>query len=154
MSGPYRFSRCTDVRNAPQTWHWATIDGDKYKVQRELADAIRTHVPAAARLDVVAEVKSIIERIEACQAIDPDQVQNLARDRNLWEVRFQLQSARLCIRIYVTEIAILPEHIIALLAHRKVVDVGEDEIADLQNEEIDEASRRWVAGRANYWGVV
>jgi len=149
----YRYSRSTEPANAPQFWHWAVLDGDPKAVFRELTGAIRPHVHVNALVDVVAELRAVFERIQTCTALDPDHIKNITRNRDLFEVRFQLAAWGLVVRIYETEIPELPQHVVALLAHQKVVDVGDDEIADLQNAEIDEATRRWVDGRPHYWGL-
>lgn len=151
---PYRHSRCTNIENAPQKWHWAAVEGDPKKVWRELVQALSANVHRNAVPDLIGDVKAIFERIEACKAVDPDHIKNITRNRDLWEVRFQLDTWGLVVRIYETEIPELPEHVVALLSHQKVVDVGEDEIADLQNEQIDEATTRWIAGRTAFWGIM
>ncbi len=149
----YRHSRCVDPVHAPQQIHFASIDGDANFVHHELVNAVRPHVHPNAMPDVVGEMRAVLERIEACRAIDPDHIKNITRNRDLWEIRFQMRSFDLVIRIYETEIGELPRHLVALLAHQKVTDVDEGEIADMQNAEIDEATRRWVHGRSTYWGV-
>lgn len=150
----YRHSRCIDPANAPQAWHWAVIQGDPTLVWRELVAAIEPHISKAERPDVIGSIKAVLERVEQCRAVDPDDVRNIERNRDLWEIRFQLEPWDLVIRIYETEISLLPNHIVALLSHEKVVDVAADEIADLQNAQIDEATRRWVSGRASLWGIL
>lgn len=150
----YRLSRCVEQANAPQQWHWAAIDGDRSVVQRELLAAVKPHVPTGAWPEVRADIKVYIERIEACQAVDPEDIQNISRDRDLFEVRLQLDTWSLVVRIYTTEPRHMPHDVIALLAHRKVVDVAANKIADLQDAEIDEASRRLTAGRVIRWGVL
>jgi len=149
----YRVSRCTDGRNAPQHWWWAVVDGDPKRVWRELVAAVRPNVHPNAMPDVVGDIRAVLERVEACQAVDPDDVKNISRNRDLWEVRFQLETWNLVIRIYETEVGHLPEHMVALLAHEKVTDVADDEIADMQNAQIDEATARWVKGQPLNWGI-
>lgn len=122
-------------------------------VWRELIDAVVQHVPQAAWPEVRADIRTNLERIERCQALDPEDVKNVSRDRDLFEVRLQLETWSLLIRIYETEPPAMPHHIIALRSHRKVVNVHSDEIARLQNDEIDIASRRLTAERVNQWGV-
>lgn len=149
----YRYSRCTDSRNAPQVWHWAVVDGDPTVVWREMIDAVRPHVPPMALPEVRADIRVVLERVQACEALDPEDIKNIARDRDLWEIRFQLETWDLLIRIYETEVPDLPNHVVALVAHEKVTDVSDDEIADMQNEQIDRASRRWLDGRSSFWGI-
>lgn len=147
----YRLSRCTDPANAPQSIHWAVIDD--IHVERELVTAVVPHVVRAALPDVVAEIKAVLQRIATCRAVDPDDIKNIARDRDLFEIRFQLPSFGLLIRIYTAELKELPRHVVALHVHQKVIGVSEAETADLQNQQIDLASRRLAQGRATRWGL-
>ncbi|PUB21462.1 hypothetical protein C8K30_1145 [Promicromonospora sp. AC04] len=147
----YRMSRCTDPSNAPQQLHWAVVSDTR--VERELVTAVLPHVPRAALPDAIADIKAVLQRITTCQAIDPDDVKNITRDRNLFEVRFQLESFGLLIRIYTAELPELPHHVLALHVHQKVIGVTDDETADLQNAEIDIASRRLALGHATRWGL-
>lgn len=147
----YRLSRCTVLSNAPQQLHWAVV-GDN-KVERALVTAVMPHVARSALPDVIADIKAVLQRITTCQAIDPDDVKNLTRDRNLFEIRFQLDSFDLVVRIYTAELAELPHHVIALRVHQKVIGVTNGETADRQNDEIDIASRRLALGRATKWGL-
>lgn len=147
----YRLSRCTDPCNAPQRVHWAVI-GDT-RVERELVSAIAPHVARAALPDVIAEIRAVLQRIATCQAVDPADIKNIARDRELFEIRFQLASFGLLMRIYTAEPEDLPRHVIALRVHQKVIGVSDAETVDLQNHEIDIASRRFVLGRSTRWGL-
>lgn len=104
--------------------------------------------------EVTGAIRAVIERIEACQAVDPRDVRNITRNRDLFEIRFQLEPWNLVIRIYETEAKHLPQHMVALLAHQKMTDVSDDDIADLQNAEIDTATRRWLDGRSTNWGIL
>ncbi|MGP5200001.1 hypothetical protein ACTXKN_12680 [Brachybacterium alimentarium] len=56
-------------------------------------------------------------------------------------------------RIYETEDPRLPGYLVALRAHQKVVNVSQQDIDQMQNLEIDIASRRWVSGHATLWGI-
>ena len=148
----YRLSRCTDPSNAPQRVHWAVV-GD-IRAERELVTAVAPHVPHAAIPDAIAEIKAVLQRISTCQAVDPDDIKNISRDRDLSEIRFQLASFGLLIRIYTAEPGDLPSHVIALHVHQKVIGVSDTETADLQNHEIDVASRRLSRGRPTRWGLL
>jgi hypothetical protein len=148
----YRLSRCTDPSNAPQCVHWAVIGGTR--VERELVTAVAPHVARAALPDVIADIKAVLQRIATCQAVDPDDIKNITWDRNLFEIRFQLEPFGLLIRIYTAEPEELPTHVIALHVHQKVIGVSDTETADLQNSAIDIASRRLALGRPTRWGLV
>ncbi|PJJ77507.1 hypothetical protein CLV28_0727 [Sediminihabitans luteus] len=150
----YRFSRCTESANAPQRLHWAVIGGDPRFVFNELATAIKAQVHPNALIDAIADLRAVLERIEQCAAVDPSDIKNITRNRDLWEMRFHLDTWGLIIRIYETEVRELPAHIVLLHAHQKVVDVRPEEIADLQNEQIDVATARWIEGRPSAWGLV
>ena len=148
----YRLSRCTDPSNAPQQVHWAVMG--ETRVERELVTAVAPHVARAALPDVIAEIKAVLQRIATCQAVDPDDIKNITRDRDLFEIRFQLESFGLLVRIYTAEPEELPRHVIALRVHQKVVGVSDTETADLQNSEIDVASKRLALGRPTRWGLL
>jgi len=146
----YRFSRCTDTRNAPQNLHWAKYDD--IDVEHELVEAVQAVVPAIDIIDTVTEIKAILTRVSSCNALDPEDVKNLSRDKALFEIRFQLDSVGLLLRLYVTEPDLAPHHIVILRAHAKKVGVSIDS-RRLQNREIDEASRRRVKGMPKRWGL-
>lgn len=152
--GEYRPSRCTDPSTGRQTMHWATVAGTSNFVQSELVEAVRRSVGKKMQLDVLAEITAVLERVLACQAVDPEDVRNLERCRDLWEIRFQVRSVGLSLRVYTTEVPEAPQHIIALLAHvKRVAGLDSEEIAREQNDRIDEAARRLVAGRRDMWGL-
>lgn len=151
LSGSYRMSRCTDPSCAPQELRWAAVDD--VKTVHELVTAVRPHVPDAALPDVIADIKAVLRRVTTCEAVDPDDVKNISRDRNLFEIRIQLDAWGLLIRIYTAELPELPKVILVLHVHQKVIGVGDSETADLQNAEIDIASRRLTLGRSTRWGL-
>lgn len=146
-------SRCLYEVNAPQSIHWATVDGDPACVAQELIGVVRAVVPTQHQIDAKADVMAVIERFESCRAIDPDDVVPVARDARLWEMRIELLAYALLIRVYETEIDELPAHIVALRAHRKHVDLTDEEIRAAQDAEIDIASSRYDGGRSVFWGL-
>ena len=153
MSDEYRHSRCLEKANAPQNVVFACIDGDERTVVREMQDAVRSSVAPEVLADAIGQLRALITRVERCEAVDPDDVRNISRDRDLWELRLDDQAFGVHVRIYVTEIPEFPHLLIALHAHAKFIDGTEEEIAAKQNAAIDEASRRWAAGRHDRWGI-
>jgi hypothetical protein len=120
----------------------------------EFYDAIRQNVDAKAYIDAKAELAAVLERVLSCRAADPGDITNVARFRDLWEIRIQLGSFGLLMRIYETELDVLPVHIVALRAHaKKVAKLDRQQITELQNDEIDIAIRRWQKGRNDLWGL-
>jgi len=148
----YRVSRCTDPRNAPQEIFWAEINGDKYLVRNEFVSSVREMVPVPALKDAIGTIKALLKRVEQCNAVDPKDVVNVARDRELFELRVQAQAFNLLLRFYETEPANAPHTIVMLKAHAK--DLAAPHLMnDEQNREIDEASRRRTLGMKNQWGI-
>ena len=80
-----RLSRCTDPSNAPQRVHWAVV-GD-IRTERELVTAVARHVARAALPDAIAEIKAVLQRIATCRAVDADDIKNISRERDLFEIR-------------------------------------------------------------------
>lgn len=148
----YRRSRCVDEANAPQHLHWAVIENDPHLVQRELVDALKAHVKPGDQLHALADVRATLETIERCSALEPSQVEAVRRDAALFELKLSFKTWGVLLRIYETEDAQLPHHIVALRSHQKVV-VPEHEISVRQDREIDIASRRLVRGRHDLWGL-
>jgi len=152
MTDPrYRFSRCIDPRYAPQKIHWATVDD--IKVQRELVRAVSETVPRSAIIDAIADINAVLDRVETCEALDPEDVKNITRDRELFEIRINVESFGLLLRLYTVEPNWAPHTIVVLRVHAKHVTPGEDPNLE-QDKEIDEASRRRVNGLATRWGLV
>lgn len=148
-----RDSRCLYPANAPQAIHWAVIDGDRRAVVSELETVVRDGVPSKALVDAWADLRALLERFASCLAVDPDDVKPIAQDERLWEMRLNIETYRLFVRIYETEISELPGHIVALRAHKKLVGVDEAETKALQDAEIAVASARWDSGRPHFWGL-
>lgn len=146
-------SRCLYEANAPQRIHWACIDGNRAAVVRELFDPVHESLPEAQWVDARAEVRALLERFELCKAHDPEDVKPIAQDKRLWEMRLDVQAYSLQLRIYETELAELPENLVALRAHRKMVDAPADDIKAAQDAEIAIASKRWDDGYPEFWGL-
>lgn len=150
--GP-RDSRCCYEANAPQQLHWAVIADDPRHVVEELTTAFKSCVPPEARIDAWADVKAVIERFERCHAVHPDDVKPIMSDPRLWEMRIELETYDLILRVYETEIRELPGKIVALRAHRKAIAGSRRDIRDAQDAEIKVAGDRWDAGRDQFWGA-
>ncbi|MGP5697331.1 hypothetical protein, partial [Brachybacterium alimentarium] len=148
-----RSSRCQDASWAPQILHWAVIEGDRRIVVREFTDAIRSAVDPRHFVDAMADIRATLETIERCCATVPGEVEPVARDQNLFELKISFKTWGLLVRIYETEDPRLPGYLVALRAHQKVVNVSQQDIDQMQNLEIDIASRRWVSGHATLWGI-
>lgn len=150
---PYRESRCCNSDHAPQHIHWAHVDGDPRTVVRELTNAVKNNFPSTQHVDVIGEIRALFELVETCTAVDPKNVKNLDSDRDLWELRVEVRSFDLHIRVYETELGELPREIVALRTHQKVIKDTDQETKELQNAEIAIASRRWAEGRHSLWGL-
>lgn len=155
---PPRRSRCLSAENAPQRLHWAEIDGDPRLVVNELRAEVEAALPAGSSPQlaraVIQDVGAVLEAVKHCTAQDPEDVRSVAMNRDLFEIRIRVAVNGLLIRIYETEDPRLPGHIVLLLAHVKNVSgLTEDEISRLQNEQIEEAVRRWRDGRSTLWGL-
>ena len=152
--GP-RDSRCLYEANAPQAIHWATLQDDPVvSVGAELIAVIRANTRSQVWADVAADVRAILERFQQCVAIDPEDIKPIAQDGRLWEIRIDLTTDGLLLRIYETEIPELPGNIVALLCHHKVVVYGDEaETRRMQDEKIGEARSRWDRGRPTFWGL-
>lgn len=152
--GEYRPARCLDKANAPQQMHWAPIDGDPRRVSSELAQAIRFFIEGREALEeAMGQMRALIGRVEQCVAVDPEDIVNITRDRELWELRLDDQAQDMHVRVYCTQIAPLPHVLIALHVQAKDVSLPDEEILEAQNDAIDEASRRWRQGREDWWGL-
>lgn len=149
----FRRSRCVDAAFAPQHLHWAEVEGDPHLVQRELVQAVKDHVDATIQPEVLAEIQATLESIATCTAVEPSQVEAVARDSMLFELKISLTAWGVLLRVYETEDPRLPRHLVALRSHQKIVDVPPHEIEARQNAEIDVASERWAAGRDHLWGL-
>ncbi|WP_152353342.1 F0F1 ATP synthase subunit delta [Brachybacterium subflavum] len=117
-------------------------------------DAVKSDVDPKVQPEVLAEIRVTLEAIETCTALEPSQVEPVARDGALFELKISLVAWSVLLRIYETEDPRLPWDLVALRSHRKIVDVPQHEIEARQNAEIDVASDRWVAGYDSLWGVV
>ncbi|MER6936698.1 hypothetical protein ABTX24_18725 [Nocardioides sp. NPDC127514] len=120
---------------------------------RDLISAVKETVPLAAQPEAKADVAALLERVEQCRAVDPDDVKPIAQHHCIWEMRLDIRTHGLCLRIYETEIAELPAHIVALHAHRKVISGSPEDIRAAQDKEILVASTRWDDGRPQFWGL-
>lgn len=141
------------AENAPQTIHWASVGGDSRAVVDELVAAVKASVPEARVRDTVLDVQALLERIEQCRALDPQDVVPVARHHSLWEIRLNDQASGVHIRIYCAELPDLPHTIVALHAHAKFVGGTEQEIRDQQDQAISLAILRLEAGRKTAWGL-
>lgn len=149
-----RPSRCLDRSNAPQVLHWATIDGVDEAPKKDLLTALVQVVPRSELTDYWPWVMSVFRRIEQCMAIDPDDVVPLARHMHMWELRINDQPRGVHIRVYQAEVPELPNTLVALHAHLKVIAQSEEETKRLQDVEIFKAIRRFDLGRQTRWGIV
>lgn len=148
-----RPSRCLTEDNAPQSLHWAEVGGDRFVVSTELTDAIRSSVADSMVIEAVQDFRALLERIEQCRAIDPDDVVPVARHPQLWELRVNDQSSGVHIRIYCAELPELPHIVVALHAHAKFVAGTPADIKARQDEAISLAILRLEAGRRTWWGL-
>lgn len=147
-------SRTLDQKFAPQSIHWATVEGDRAAVARELIGVVKAEVAPEVQADAKAEVVALLERYEQCTAVQPDHIKQIRKDPRLWEMRIPAKAYRLLIRIYETEIDELPKHLVALRVHQKEIVQGDAAATRAaQNSEIDVASARWDAGRTTCWGL-
>lgn len=122
-------------------------------VSRELSDAIRASVPESHRSDAIGQMRALIQRVEQCLALDPDDVIPVAQHRSLWELRLNDQAFGIHVRVYIAEMPELPHDIVALHSHAKFVDGDDEEIRAKQGAAIGVAIDRWTRGRNTRWGL-
>lgn len=133
--------------------HWAKVGTDPRVVSRELVAAVEASVPAAHKVDAVQDLRALLERVEQCRALDPDDVVPVARHPHLWELRLNDQASGVHVRIYCAEVPELPHDVVALHAHAKFTDGSPSEIKVRQDQAISLAILRFDAGRRDRWGL-
>lgn len=143
LSVSMRPSRTLAVKNAPQRFYWLTLEGQEAIASREVLLILGGFGLTQPKLrDLWSWTKSILLRVEACRAIDPDDVRPIWRDDRIWEVRIHYKAQKTLLRLYFAEIPQFPKHLLALHAHIKTIGEDDQETADAQNAAIAVAVKR------------
>lgn len=145
-------SRCTI---AGSTNYWERYkDEDGTTIVDDELYSIFANLPTGEREMRYGEYYALLKRVEFGDIIDggdPSELRPINKDPHLWELRWQWPDCLL--RQYHAEPGELPNLLLAVKAHTKVVLLSQQQTHDKQDVEINEAVSRFVFGRRHSWGI-
>lgn len=143
----------------PRAWHPFRSHSGEDLILKELSAAILATgpsgiAPTRSEIEVrLGEIKSLVRAAERGELLDQDWCP-VSRDPALWELRWQWSGQEMLMRSYFHEPTMPSHQTVVAKVHLKDIVLGDDEATrQLQNQQIDVASRRISFGRPHRWGL-
>jgi len=144
---------------ARRDWYALRVRQGDESVMNELRDAVmavgpRSNPPTTAEVCMrLAELRALIREAED-GALNAPSWRPVARNPDLWELRWEWALSHVLVRCYFHEPPSHPSETVVAKAHVKDVSpAASAQINNLQDQHIDEAGRRVVAGTGWAWGL-